>query len=63
MNINFGLKAGWTQGGSVLAAILSIAFFSSVKRFLTLPFSEEEANIAQTVASSAGTMTSAAVTF
>jgi hypothetical protein len=24
MNINFGLKVGWTQGGNILAAVVGI---------------------------------------
>jgi hypothetical protein len=28
MNINFGLKVGWTQGGNILAAVVGIRWFA-----------------------------------
>eukprot|EP00740_Mantoniella_antarctica_P017771 CAMPEP_0181377428 /NCGR_PEP_ID=MMETSP1106-20121128/17892_1 /TAXON_ID=81844 /ORGANISM="Mantoniella antarctica, Strain SL-175" /LENGTH=599 /DNA_ID=CAMNT_0023496163 /DNA_START=188 /DNA_END=1983 /DNA_ORIENTATION=- len=58
MNVSFGLKAGWAQGGSVLAAAVSIGLFSLIKP--KVPFTQLEANVCQTVASAAGSMTTAA---
>jgi OPT family oligopeptide transporter len=58
MNVSFGLKTGWSQAGSVLAACISIGLFALIKP--KLPFSKEEANVAQTVASAAGSMTMSA---
>jgi uncharacterized oligopeptide transporter (OPT) family protein len=58
MNVSFGLKAGWAQGGSVLSAAISIGVFAALKP--ERPFTPLEANIAQTVASAAGSMTMAA---
>lgn len=62
MNIYFGLKTGWSIGGSLIAAILSFALFSAVRSaFPAVPrFSTLETNIAQTAGSAAGSMTSAA---
>lgn len=58
MNVSFGLKAGWAQGGSVISAVVSIALFSALAP--ARPFTELEANICQTTASAAGSMTMAA---
>ena len=58
MNVSFGLKAGWAQGGSVLSAAVSIGIFSAFKP--RIPFTQLEANVCQTVASAAGSMTMAA---
>ena len=59
MNLSFGLKTGWSVGGSVIAAILSYAVFAGVirprERFTVL-----ETNIAQTTGSAAGNMTTTA---
>ena len=52
MNINFGLKIGWTQGGNILAVVVGISIFSALKP--AIKFTEKEANITQTVASAAG---------
>ncbi len=58
MNIYFGLKTGWAIGGSLIAAILGISVFGALKP--KRPYTRLEANITQTAASGAGTMTSAA---
>lgn len=58
MNISFGLRTGWSIGGSLIAAILGIAFFMALKP--KIPFTRLEANITQTAGSGAGTMASAA---
>lgn len=58
MNVSFGLKAGWAQGGSVISAVVSIGLFSAIAP--ARPFTELEANICQTTASAAGSMTMAA---
>ncbi|MEE2960659.1 MAG: OPT family oligopeptide transporter [Myxococcota bacterium] len=58
MNIYFGLRTGWSIGGSLIAAILSFAFFQVVKP--KNKFTPLETNIAQTSGSAAGSMTSTA---
>lgn len=58
MNIYFGLRTGWSIGGSLIAAILGFAIFAVIKP--RVPFSILETNITQTAGSAAGTMTSAA---
>ena len=58
INVYFGLKTGWTIGGSILAAILSYALFAVLRP--RHPFTVLETNIAQTAASATGTMTTAA---
>jgi uncharacterized oligopeptide transporter (OPT) family protein len=57
MNIYLGLRIGWSVGGSLMAAILSFAFFQVLggEKLSVL-----ETNIAQTAGSGAGTMASAA---
>jgi uncharacterized oligopeptide transporter (OPT) family protein len=56
MNISFGLKIGWTVGGSLMAAILGYAAFAV---FAKEPPTVLETNITQTTGSAAGTMASA----
>ncbi|KAL9647479.1 hypothetical protein ABK040_006840 [Willaertia magna] len=58
MNVNFGLRTGWTQGGSIFASILSIGIFKLIKP--SRPFTKYETVITTTAASSAGTMASTA---
>lgn len=58
MNIYFGLKTGWSIGGSLIAAILGYAVWAVLKP--KKAFTPLEANITQTSGSGAGTMTSAA---
>ncbi|MEZ4473816.1 MAG: OPT family oligopeptide transporter [bacterium] len=58
MNIYFGLRTGWSIGGSLIAAILSYSIFNILKP--AVPFSRLETNIAQTAGSAAGSMTSTA---
>lgn len=56
MNVSFGLKAGWTQGGSLIAAVAGIGATRALRlRGMTA----QEANVCQTVASAAGSMTMA----
>ena len=58
MNIYFGLKTGWSIGGSLIAAILGFSIWNVLKpkeKFTVL-----ETNIAQTAGSAAGSMTSTA---
>jgi uncharacterized oligopeptide transporter (OPT) family protein len=59
MNIRFGLKTGWSVGGSLIAAIMSYAFFQALGS-RERPFTPLETNIAQTAGSAAGAMSSAA---
>ena len=58
MNIYFGLRTGWSIGGSLIAAILGYAVFALIP--FRRPSSVLETNIIQTTGSAAGTMTSAA---
>lgn len=58
MNIYFGLRTGWSIGGSLIAAILGFAVFAAIKP--RNPYTVLEANVTQTAGSAAGTMTSAA---
>lgn len=58
INMFFGLKTGWSVGGSILAAILAYATFATLRP--ARPFTVLETNISQTAASAAGTMTMAA---
>ncbi|KAG2379019.1 hypothetical protein C9374_007657 [Naegleria lovaniensis] len=58
MNVNFGLRTGWTQGGSIFASILSIGVFKLIRP--SRPFTKYETIITTTAASSAGTMASTA---
>lgn len=62
MNIYFGLRTGWSIGGSLIAAILSFSLFRSLQAVMPgmKPFTALETNIAQTAGSAAGSMTSAA---
>jgi OPT family oligopeptide transporter len=58
MNVNFGLRTGWCQGGSVFASIIAIGIFKIINP--VVPFTKWETCLAVTAASAAGTMTSAA---
>ncbi|MGH1467927.1 MAG: OPT family oligopeptide transporter [Bdellovibrionales bacterium] len=58
MNLYFGLRTGWSIGGSLIAAILSYSLFQALNP--KQPFGVLETNIAQTAGSAAGSMTSAA---
>lgn len=62
MNLRFGLKTGWSIGGSLIAAILSFAMFSALRAVVPSlrRFTPLETNIAQTAGSAAGSMSSAA---
>jgi uncharacterized oligopeptide transporter (OPT) family protein len=58
MNVYFGLKTGWSLGGSLIAAILGFSVFRVLRP--KEAFTRLETNIAQTAGSAAGSMTSAA---
>ncbi|MCB9668508.1 MAG: OPT/YSL family transporter [Alphaproteobacteria bacterium] len=61
MNIYFGLKTGWSIGGSLISAILGFSFFRAFAGATgAQPLTRLEVNIAQTAGSAAGSMTSAA---
>ncbi len=60
MNIYFGLKTGWSIGGSLIAAILGFSLWRILAPFGARQLSVLETNIAQTSGSAAGSMTSAA---
>ncbi|MCB9778528.1 MAG: OPT/YSL family transporter [Alphaproteobacteria bacterium] len=58
MNIYFGLRTGWSIGGSLIAAILGYSTFAALRP--KNAYTPLEANITQTAGSAAGSMTSAA---
>lgn len=58
MNIYFGLRTGWSIGGSLIAAILGYSLFAAIKP--KRAYGVLETNITQTSGSAAGSMTSAA---
>ena len=58
MNIYFGLKTGWSIGGSLIAAILGYSVWTVLRP--KEAFTVLETNIAQTSGSAAGSMTSTA---
>lgn len=58
MNVNFGLRTGWTQGGCIFSALVSIGFFKLFRP--SALFSKEEAVIVTTMASAVGSMASTA---
>ncbi len=58
MNMYLGLKTGWSEPGSLIAAILGFGLFSALRP--PKPFTVLEANITQTAGSAAGSMASAA---
>ncbi|MCA9290878.1 MAG: OPT/YSL family transporter [Phycisphaerales bacterium] len=61
MNIYFGLRTGWSIGGSLIAAILGFAVWNTLRTFFGVrPYSVLETNITQTAGSAAGSMTSTA---
>jgi len=60
MNIYFGLKTGWSIGGSLIAAILGFSVWKVLAGLGAKQLSVLETNIAQTSGSAAGSMTSAA---
>ena len=61
MNIYFGLKTGWSIGGSLIAAILGFSVWFAISNVLgARKFGVLETNITQTSGSAAGSMTSTA---
>lgn len=61
MNVNFGLRTGWTQGGCIFSALVSIGIFKIIRPERI--FTKSEAVIVTTTASAVGTMASAAGNF
>lgn len=55
-NVYTGLKTGYIDGGSITAAIVGFALFAAGKRGAQRPYSVDENNLTQTVASAAGMM-------
>jgi uncharacterized oligopeptide transporter (OPT) family protein len=55
-NVYTGLKTAFIDGGSITAALLGFAFFSTFKRVSGRPYGTLENNVAQTTASSAAIM-------
>ncbi|HVU50783.1 MAG TPA: OPT family oligopeptide transporter [Polyangia bacterium] len=55
-NVYTGLKTGFIDGGSITAALLGFAFFSTLRGLGGGPFGKLENNVSQTTASSAAIM-------
>jgi len=60
MNIYFGLRTGWSIGGSLIAAILGFSVWTVLHAGGARKYSVLETNITQTAGSAAGSMASAA---
>ncbi len=58
-NVYIGLQTGWTFGASIVAAVISFAFFRSLQGVFKRPYGAKENLITATAGSSAGTMASA----
>ncbi|MFH1653176.1 MAG: OPT family oligopeptide transporter [Pseudomonadota bacterium] len=59
-NIYMGLKAGWTEGGSIISAVLAFALAKALSPLFKSKFTILENNISQTTGSAAGCMSSSA---
>ena len=55
-NMYFGLQTGWVSGMTMPSALIGFAFFKSVSRMISFPFTPVENVLVQTVAGSVGTM-------
>ena len=55
-NTYFGLQTGWISGMAMPAALIGFAFFKSISRCISFPFSPVENVLIQTVAGAVGTM-------
>ena len=55
-NTYFGLQTGWVSGLAMPASLMGFAFFKSISRYLTIPFTPVENVLVQTVAGAVGTM-------
>ncbi|GAB7337926.1 hypothetical protein MBLNU457_4310t1 [Dothideomycetes sp. NU457] len=55
-NTYFGLQTGWISGMAMPSALLGFAWFKSVSKFLSFPFTPVENVLVQTVAGAVGTM-------
>ncbi|KAI9884565.1 MAG: hypothetical protein M1823_003660 [Watsoniomyces obsoletus] len=55
-NTFFGLQSGWISGMTMPASLIGFAFFKTISRHLSFPFSPVENVLVQTVATSVGTM-------
>ena len=55
-NMYFGLQTGWVSGMAMPSALLGFAYFKTVSRLLSYPFSPVENVLVQSVAGSVGTM-------
>jgi len=55
-NTYFGLQTGWVSGMTMPSALIGFAFFKSVSRWISYPFTPVENVLVQTVAGSVGTM-------
>lgn len=55
-NMYFGLQTGWVSGMAMPSALMGFAYFKTVSRLLSYPFSPVENVLVQSVAGSVGTM-------
>ncbi|MCJ1335081.1 hypothetical protein MMC09_000347 [Bachmanniomyces sp. S44760] len=55
-NMYFGLQTGWVSGMAMPAALIGFAFFKSIARYISFPFTPLENVLVQTVAGAVGTM-------
>ena len=55
-NVYYGLQTGWISGMAMPSALIGYAFFKTLSRHLTVPFSPIENVLIQSVAGSVGTM-------
>jgi uncharacterized oligopeptide transporter (OPT) family protein len=55
-NTYFGLQTGWVSGMAMPSALLGFAYFKTVARWISFPFSPVENVLVQSVAGAVGTM-------
>ena len=55
-NTYFGLQTGWISGMAMPAALIGFAFFKTISKYISYPFTPVENVLVQTVAGAVGTM-------
>ena len=55
-NTYFGLQTGWVSGMAMPSALIGYAYFKTVSRYISFPFTPVENVLVQTVAGAVGTM-------
>ncbi|KAF2432945.1 oligopeptide transporter-like protein [Tothia fuscella] len=55
-NMYFGLQTGWVSGMAMPSALLGFAYFKTVSKYISYPFTPVENVLVQSVAGSVGTM-------